>query len=186
MSKKQPSKKSSKASPKSSAGKTSSGSPMDVSLLERMVELMAAHDLNTLDVRDGGQRVILKRGAAQPLMTQAYAPQAYAPAPPATVPAPAATAAKLTPAADEIDEDAGLVPIKSPMVGTFYQSSTKGAKPFVTVGSVVDEDTDVCIVEAMKVFNNIKAETRGTIAKILIQDSQPVEFGQVLFLVRPG
>ncbi len=159
---------------------------MDVSLLERMVELMASHDLNTLDVRDGAQRVILRRGAVQPSGGHVYAPQAYAPAPQASAPAPAASTAKPAPPAAEVDDDAGLVPIKSPMVGTFYQSSAKGAKPFVSVGSVVDEDTDVCIVEAMKVFNNIKAETRGTIAKILIQDSQPVEFGQVLFLVRPG
>ena len=60
-----------------------------------------------------------------------------------------------------------------------------GAKPFVTVGTNVDEETDVCIIEAMKVFNNIKAECRGTIAKILVQDGQPVEFGQPLFLVKP-
>ena len=82
-------------------------------------------------------------------------------------------------------EDAGLVAIKSPMVGTFYDSSSPEAKPFVTVGSKVNEDTDVCIIEAMKVFNNIKAECRGTIAKILVTSSQTVEFGQTLFLVKP-
>lgn len=71
------------------------------------------------------------------------------------------------------------------MVGTFYARPSPDAKPFVTVGSVVDEDTDVCIIEAMKVFNNIKAETRGTIAKVLVEDRATVEFGQVLFLVKP-
>jgi acetyl-CoA carboxylase biotin carboxyl carrier protein len=155
---------------------------MDVSLLERMVKLMAVNDLNTIDVRDGQQRVILKRGAVQPLMPSvSYAPPAAAT--PAAAPAGAGASAAGGEASGA-DEMAGLIPIKSPMVGTFYQAPAKGAKPFVTVGSVVDEDTDVCIVEAMKVFNNIKAETRGTIAKILVQDSQPVEFGQTLFLVK--
>ena len=71
------------------------------------------------------------------------------------------------------------------MVGTFYSSSSPDAKAFVQVGSTVDEDTDVCIIEAMKVFNNIKAETRGTIAKIMVTNGQTVEFGQTLFLVTP-
>lgn len=71
------------------------------------------------------------------------------------------------------------------MVGTFYARPSPDAKPFVTVGSRVEEDTDVCIIEAMKVFNNIKAETRGTIVKILVEDRQTVEFGTVLFLVKP-
>lgn len=77
------------------------------------------------------------------------------------------------------------MPIKSPMVGTFYAAPSPDAKPFVSVGSVVDEETDVCIIEAMKVFNNIKAETRGTVAKILATNGQTVEYGQVLFLVKP-
>ena len=71
------------------------------------------------------------------------------------------------------------------MVGTFYTASGPDAKPFVAVGSTVDEESDVCIIEAMKVFNNIKAETRGTITKILVTNGQTVEFGQPLFLVKP-
>jgi acetyl-CoA carboxylase biotin carboxyl carrier protein len=84
------------------------------------------------------------------------------------------------------DEEADLVAIKSPMVGTFYSASSPDAKPFVSVGSVVDEETDVCIIEAMKVFNNIKAECRGTIAKVMVTNGQTVEFGTVLFLVKPA
>jgi acetyl-CoA carboxylase biotin carboxyl carrier protein len=84
-----------------------------------------------------------------------------------------------------VDADAGLIPIKSPMVGTFYSASGPDTKPFVAVGSTVDEETDVCIIEAMKVFNNIKAETKGTIARISVTNGQTVEFGQVLFLVKP-
>ena len=71
------------------------------------------------------------------------------------------------------------------MVGTFYSAGSPDAKPFVSVGTKVDEETDVCIIEAMKVFNNIKADTRGTIAKVLVQNGETVEFGQTLFLVKP-
>jgi acetyl-CoA carboxylase biotin carboxyl carrier protein len=72
------------------------------------------------------------------------------------------------------------------MVGTFYAAPKPGEKPFVSVGASINEDTDVCIIEAMKTFNNIKAECRGTIVRILVQDGHPVEFGTVLFLVKPS
>jgi acetyl-CoA carboxylase biotin carboxyl carrier protein len=151
---------------------------MDVSLLERLVRLMSANDLNTVDVRDGDKRVILKRGAtvsfvAPSASSGSYVPQATPSATPTHAPPPAAQS-----------EDAGLVAIKSPMVGTFYSSPSPDAKAFVNVGTKVDEETDVCIIEAMKVFNNIKAETRGTIAKILVNNGETVEFGQTLFLVK--
>jgi acetyl-CoA carboxylase biotin carboxyl carrier protein len=167
-----------KAAPKSQRS-AASGSPMDVGLLEQIVKLMSANDLNTVDVRDGEKRVVLKRGA----VAASYAP-AMMPAP-HYAPAPSASPAPASSAAAPADENAGLTPIKSPMVGTFYSAASPEAKPFVQVGSVVDEDSDVCIIEAMKVFNNIKAETRGTIAKILVTNGETVEFGQPLFLVKP-
>ena len=166
---------------KQAAAAPASG-PMDVDLLKQLVQLMAANDLNTVDLRDGQKRVVLKRGAVAnsgPVM--AYTPQSYAPAPQSTA---AAGAAPATPAAP-VNDDAGLVAIKSPMVGTFYAKPTPDSKTFVSVGSTVDDETDVCVIEAMKVFNNIKAETRGTIAKVLVTDGQTVEFGTVLFLVKP-
>ncbi len=172
-----------KENPKVPTTKTKLGasSPMDVDLLEQIVKLMSANDLNTVDVRDGEKRVILKRGAVQAITT--YTPQptglpasagsfSAPPAPPAPTPTPPA-------------EDTTLVPIKSPMVGTFYAAATPESKPFVQVGTAVSDDTDVCVIEAMKVFNNIKAEKRGTIAKILVTNGQTVEFGQTLFLVKP-
>lgn len=159
-----------------------SGSPMDVDLLEQIVKLMSANDLNTVDVRDGDKRVVLKRGQAVVAGPVGYAPQ-YA-QPQAPTAAPVAAPSAPTPTAAPVDENAGLTPIKSPMVGTFYTASSPDAKPFVQVGSSVDEETDVCIIEAMKVFNNIKAEMRGTIAKILVTNGQTVEFGQTLFLVK--
>ncbi len=156
---------------------------MNVGLLEQLVKLMSANDLNTVEIRDGNQRVVLKRGAVAP--TYAYAPAAPAPAA-APVAASAGTGAAGAPATAAVaSDDANLVAIKSPMVGTFYTAATPEAKPFVSVGTRVDEDTDVCIIEAMKVFNNIKAETRGTITKVLVTNGQTVEFGQTLYLVKP-
>ena len=173
-----------KVIPKPSAGKVklASTSPMDVDLLEQIVKLMSANDLNTVDVRDGDKRVILRRGAVQAMQTVSYtpAPTGLAASAASSSPTPSAPPTPATPA-----EDPTLVPIKSPMVGTFYSASSPDAKPFVQVGASVTDDTDVCVIEAMKVFNNIKAETRGTITKVLVTNGQTVEFGQVLFLVKP-
>lgn len=154
--------------------------PMSVELLEQITRLMKDNDLNTVDVRDGERRIVLKRGAAY------VAAPVGVPASVGVISTPSvSSSAPATPSAPA-DDTAGLVPIKSPMVGTFYSSPSPEAKPFVSVGSAVNEETDVCLIEAMKVFNNIKAETRGTIAKVLCTNGQTVEFGQALFLVKPG
>jgi acetyl-CoA carboxylase biotin carboxyl carrier protein len=162
---------------KEGGAKKSSGSsgPMDISLLDRLVKLMQSHDLNMVELRDGDRRVILKRGPADAVMVPQMlaAPQAPAPEP--------AKASTATPQA----ETENLLAIKSPMVGTFYAAPSPDADPFIRVGSNVDEESDVCVIEAMKVFNNVKAECRGTIAKILVTNGQAVEFGQTLFLVKP-
>jgi acetyl-CoA carboxylase biotin carboxyl carrier protein len=164
---------------------------MDVRVLEQIVKLMSANDLNTIEVRDGDRRVILKRGAE--IVAPGASPGFYSPspvgAPPPGLATGAATGATTAPASTTstpaVTDDATLLSIKSPMVGTFYAAPSPEAKPFVSVGSSVDEETDVCVIEAMKVFNNIKAECRGTIAKILVTNGQTVEFGQPLFLVKP-
>ena len=154
--------------------------PMDIDLLQQLIDLMSRNDLNTVELRDGEKRVTLKRGAEGQFLPQMPMAAMHAPhAGQSSAKAPAA--AESAP----VDENAGLVPIKSPMIGTFYAKPSPDAKPFVTVGSQVDEETDVCVIEAMKVFNNIKAETSGTIAKILVDDGETVEFATVLFLVKP-
>lgn len=160
------------------------GGPMSIELLAKITQLMTEADLNTVDLRDGTQRIVLKRGAPVQSVTHMMGP-----AQPVYQPAPAPTPAAAGPAApppSAASDDADLVPIKSPMVGTFYSRPGPDAKAFVSTGSVVNEDTDVCIIEAMKVFNNIKAETRGVIAKVCVNDGQTVEFGQPLFLVKPS
>lgn len=160
--------------------------PMSIDLLTQITALMKDNDLNTLDVRDGDRRIILKRGAVF-VTTSSSSPQPVhgPPVSGASVhPAQSNNVAAGSTAADE--DEKNLTPVKSPMVGTFYSSPSPDAKAFVTVGSVVNADTDVCIIEAMKVFNNIKAETSGVIAKILVNNGQTVEFGQTLFLVKPA
>ena len=157
---------------------------MDVGLLEQLVKLMAANDLNTVDLRDGDKRVVLKRGAAAP--TFAYAPAAPVGPMPSAPPSqpPAAAAGSAGTAAP--DESAGLVTIKAEMVGTFYSSPKPGEPAFVNVGSTVDDETTVCVIEAMKNFFPVKAGVRGSIAKVLVQNGQTVQFDQALFLVKPS
>jgi acetyl-CoA carboxylase biotin carboxyl carrier protein len=150
---------------------------MDVGLLQQIISLMASNDLNTVDVRDGNRRIILKRGAEAVGVGMAGAAASLAASPVA-----GASHAPSSPG----DEEASFKSIASPMVGTFYTAPSPDAKAFVAIGSSVAEDTDVCVIEAMKVFNNIKAECRGTIARILVQNGQAVEFGQTLFLVKPA
>ncbi|QDV74402.1 acetyl-CoA carboxylase biotin carboxyl carrier protein [Botrimarina mediterranea] len=150
----------------------------DVRRVRRLVALMNEHDLSEIDLRQGNQRVRLRRGADQPVFTAtpAYAPAA-APAPaPQAAPAPAA--APSAPAA----APAGKT-INSPMVGTFYLSSSPDAAPFIKIGDQVGPDTTICIIEAMKVFNEIPAETSGKITAVLVENGMPVEFGQPLFRI---
>jgi len=153
---------------------------IDPKTLKELVRLMVQNDLTELDIQDQGERVTLKRaGQAAPQLTHVPAPvYQAAPSPPA--PQPAAASSKAP-----VDENAGLVPIPSPMVGTFYGSPNPDAKPFVTEGAKVTPDTVVCIIEAMKVFNEIKAEVSGTIAKVLVTNGQAVEFGQPLYMIKP-
>jgi acetyl-CoA carboxylase biotin carboxyl carrier protein len=153
---------------------------MDLGLLEQLVRLMSTNELTTIELADGDKRITLKRGGAEsPAFAVSHG--TGAPVSPHQTAGPAAPAA---PAA--VRDDADLIPIKSPMVGTYYAAPSPDAKPFVSVGTAVDEETDVCVIEAMKVFNNIKAECRGTISKILVTNGQTVEFGQTLFLVKPA
>lgn len=147
--------------------------------LQALVQLMVDNDLTELELRDGEESVCLKRGGPA-VVAAAAAPttavQSGAPSPGVEAPAPAPPAEA---------EDDGLVAIESPMVGTFYASPDPDSPPFVQVGSSVTPETVVCLVEAMKVFNEVKAETTGVIERVLVKNGEAVEFGQPLFLVRP-
>ena len=154
---------------------------VDLKTLRQLIKLMVDNDLTELDIQAEGGPIKLKRnsqGAIVPSMPVAM-PAAHSP----HAPIPAAQNAPAT-AAD--DQEVEGETIDSPMVGTFYSTPSPDAKPFVNVGDRVNEDSVVCIVEAMKVFNEIKAEASGTIEKILVENGQAVEFGQPLFAIKPG
>ncbi|MCA9123307.1 MAG: acetyl-CoA carboxylase biotin carboxyl carrier protein [Planctomycetaceae bacterium] len=156
------------------AAKAAKEDVFDEDRLCRLVEMMKEHDLSEIDLEEDTQRIRLRRNTAPPV---GVAPVYAAPAPnSATVQAPAAAAA--SPA-----DDPNVVVIKSPMVGTFYTKPNPKSPPFVKVGDHVDPDKTICIIEAMKVFNEIPAETSGTIVAILAQDGDAVEFGKPLFKV---
>lgn len=150
---------------------------IDVKTLKALVELMSTHDLTEVDIETEGETVKLKRGS-QPIIAPA-APAVPAPVPVAAAPAPPAAAPA---AAEPAPAAAATGPaVESPMVGTFYTAPTPDDDAFVKVGDKVTKDTVVCIIEAMKVFNEIKAEASGTIAEILVNNGDAVEFGQPLF-----
>ena len=152
--------------------------PFDVRTVKKLVELMSEHDLSEIDLRDGEQRVRLRRG---PLGTAAPS----APPPPTPVPAPPnkEQAPPPTQADDRAPRNIHL--IKSPTIGTYYSRPKPDSEPFVRVGSRVTPTTVVCIVEAMKIFNEIQAECTGVITEVLVQNKDFVEYGTVLFRVDP-
>jgi acetyl-CoA carboxylase biotin carboxyl carrier protein len=152
---------------------------MDIDRIKTVIDLMREHDLNEFAVEEKDFKLTLKRGAPGGMMMAA--PMAMAAPAAAPAPAPAAAAPAAAPKADD-----GLVPIPSPLVGTFYRAGSPDADPFVQVGTRVNKDTVVCIIEAMKVMNEIKAETSGVIKKILVENATAVQFGQPMFMVEKG
>lgn len=147
---------------------------IDIKHIKDLVTLMKDNDLTEVDIKDGEQGICIRRGGA--VTVQAAPIQAHAPAAPQPVPAPAAQAP--APAS-------GQVTIDSPMVGTVYLAPNPDAAPFVKIGQRVSKDTVVCLIEAMKVFNEIKAEKDGVVEQILVSNSAAIEFGQKLFAIRP-
>lgn len=161
---------------------------MEIEYIKNLIELMAANDLSRVEIREGETHILLRRGQAVVSMSAAPAPLM---APPAVVAAPLAAAVAATPApaaaaaAPTAPDSANEKLIRSPMVGTFYTAPDPESPPFVKVGDQVSPDTVVCLIEAMKVYNEIKAETSGRITRILVSNAQAVEFDQPLFAVAP-
>jgi acetyl-CoA carboxylase biotin carboxyl carrier protein len=157
---------------------------IELKKLRELIKLMVDNELEEVDLLDEkGERITLKRGKQSPEVQFLPPPQpAAAPSPPA--PSRAELAAEAAASAAAADSD--LLPIKSPMVGTFYAAPSPDSDPFVGAGAAIQSDTVVCLIEAMKVFNEIRAETRGTLERVLVENGETVEFGQTLFLVRPA
>ncbi len=143
---------------------------METKKLKEFIKFMEDNNLNELEVEEGGKRIRLKKNSSdQPVVISQAPSQAQ------------------TPAASESEpSDSNTLEIKSPMVGTFYAAPGPGAKPYVEIGTAVKPGDIVCIVEAMKLMNEIKAEVSGRVVQILVENGGPIEFGQILFVVEPA
>ncbi|HJW12420.1 MAG TPA: acetyl-CoA carboxylase biotin carboxyl carrier protein [Albitalea sp.] len=152
---------------------------MDLRKLKTLIDLVSESNISELEITeaDGKVRIVKTEPAAAAAPAMAMPTMAYAPPPPM---APAAAPAPV--AAAEPEPPAGHA-VKSPMVGTFYRSSSPGAKAFVEVGSTIKEGEPICIIEAMKIMNEIEADKSGTVTRILCENGQAVEFGQPLFII---
>ena len=153
---------------------------IDIRKLKELVRLMVENDLTELDIRDEQETVTVKRPGLHATPHVYAAPMLGTAMAPAMAPAMAAGMAAPAPVKEV------LPAIESPMVGTFYAAAGPDKAPFISVGSLVGPDTTVCLIEAMKIFNEIKAETSGTVEEVLVKGGQPVEFGQPLFRIRPS
>lgn len=165
---------------------------MNIQEIQDLIKFVSKTQVSEVEIEKKDFKIIIKSeskkaDAQQPIIVQATAPAAMPAAMPAAAPAPVAApaAAPAAPAAPAAD-DSKLLTIKSPMIGTFYRSAGPDKDPFVNVGDSISSGSTVCIIEAMKLFNEIEAEFSGKIVKVLVDDATPVEYDQPLFLVEPN
>jgi len=163
---------------------------LDLKQIKHIIELMKRSELTEFSVEEEGFKLKIRRGAnGLPVVSNGkgsnppFVPAESSSTP--SIPSPAPIHSSLSAPPIPIDEP-GITYVKSPMVGTFYRAASPESKPFVDVGSKIEDNTLVCIIEAMKIMNEIQSETKGTIVEILIENGQPVEYGQRLFKLRQG
>lgn len=164
------------------------GKSMNLNEIQDLIKFVAKSGVSEVEIEKKDFKLVIKaekKAADAPIIVQATAPVAAAPvaAAPAPVAAPAPSAAP-SPAASA--DDSKLITIKSPMIGTFYRSAGPDKDPFVSVGQSIGQGDTICIIEAMKLFNEIESEVAGKIVKVLVDDASPVEYDQPLFLVEPA
>ncbi len=150
---------------------------MDLKEIKQIIDLMKRSDLTEFEIEEQDLKLRICRDSKHAVPVVAHAPVAAAPV---AAPAPVAPA----PAASAPAEDKNALVVKSPMVGTFYRSPSPDSKPFVDVGTAVQPDSVVCIIEAMKVMNEIQSEVKGIITEMLVENGQAVEYGQPLFKLK--
>ena len=157
--------------------------------IRELIDFISGSGLEEVNIETEEFKISVKRSPDQPVVTAVPAPPAAAPAPPAA-PAPVAPAPVTVPNVEAstptATDESNYVPIKSPMIGTFYRSSNPETPPFVSVGDEITAGKTVCIIEAMKLFNDIESEVSGKIVKVLVDNASPVEYDQPLFLVDPS
>ena len=152
---------------------------MDIRKIKKLIELLEDSNVSEIEIKEGEESVRIARGGTAPVA--AIQPIAAAPAP--VAPAPIAAAAATSMASEPANDLPPGNVLESPMVGTFYRSSSPNGKPFVEVGQSVSAGDTLCIIEAMKIMNQIEAETSGTVRAVLVDDGQPVEFGEPLIVI---
>ncbi|MBK1681532.1 acetyl-CoA carboxylase biotin carboxyl carrier protein [Rhodocyclus tenuis] len=153
---------------------------MDLRKLKKLIDLVQESGISELEVTEGEEKVRIAKHSPYPAGNNAgWTPPQYAPAAPAAASAATVSSVSL----DDEDEEPEGEEVKSPMVGTFYRAASPGAEPFVEVGSTVKVGDTLCIIEAMKLLNEIEADVAGTVKAILVDNGQPVEFGEPLFIV---
>lgn len=152
---------------------------MDLRKIKKLIELLEESQLTEIEIHEGEESVRLTRQSAAPMMAQPFYPMPPVPAPAAVPAAPVSSA----PAGEETSFPPGEV-VRSPMVGTYYGSPNPETAPFVKVGSQVSAGDTLCLVEAMKMFNQIEAEFGGEVVAVLVEDGQPVEYDEPLFVIR--
>jgi acetyl-CoA carboxylase biotin carboxyl carrier protein len=164
---------------------------LDLKQIKQIIELMKRSELTEFAVEEEGFKLKIRRGSnGLPIVSTGskgsnspFSPAETGSAPPIPAPAPIHSTQSAPPMPTE---EPGVTYVKSPMVGTFYRASSPESKPFVDIGSKIDDNSLVCIIEAMKIMNEIQAETKGTVVEILVENGQPVEYGQRLFKLRQG
>ena len=147
---------------------------MDLRKLKTLIDLVSDSNVSELEITEAEGKVRIVKSSGAPLVMQQPAV--------AMVAAPASAPFAVAPVAEAVAAPTGHA-VKSPMVGTFYRSASPGAKPFIEIGSVVKEGETICIIEAMKILNEIEADKSGTISKILCENGQAVEYGQPMFMI---
>jgi acetyl-CoA carboxylase biotin carboxyl carrier protein len=165
--------------------------PLDLKQIKQIIDLMKRSELTEFAVEEEGFKLKIRRGAnGLPIVSTgrgSNSPFALGDTqPPMSASAPAAPAAPAPIAGQPPKDEAGITYVKSPMVGTFYRAVSPESKPFADVGTKVVENTVVCIIEAMKIMNEIQAETKGGVLEVLVENGQPVEYGQRLFKIKQG
>lgn len=157
-----------------------------------LIDFISKSGLNEVSIETEELKIAIKRDAETRVIERSAAAPAPAPAAPAPAaasapaPSPSAEAPKAEAPASSSSSEGNYVEVKSPMIGTFYRSSNPDTPPFVSVGDKIEKGQTVCIVEAMKLFNEIESEVSGTIVKVMVENASPVEYDQVLFLVDPS
>ena len=160
---------------------------MNLNEIQDLIKFVAKSGVSEVEIEQKDFKICIKAEKAK--AEQQIIVQAAVPAPVAAAPAPVAAApspAPATPAAAPASDDSKYITVKSPMIGTFYRSAGPDKEPFVSVGNSVGKGDTICIIEAMKLFNEIESEVSGKIVKVLVDDASPVEYDQPLFLVDPA